>query len=55
MCLPVLCWQVPHVNCYPGRRSVVILDNASIQKCYDFVRMINEAGGIVLYLPPLLL
>lgn len=31
---------------------MVVLDNASIHKCYEFVRAVNWRGGIVLYLPP---
>ena len=37
----------------PSRaRQVVVLDNASIHKTYEFVRKVNVCGGIVLYLPP---
>jgi transposase len=44
--------QLPHVGTAGGARSVVILDNASIHKCSDFVEMVNSVGGIVLYMPP---
>ena len=33
----------------PSRaRQVVVLDNASIHKTYEFVRKVNVCGGIVL-------
>ena len=44
--------QFPHINPYPGKRSVVIIDNASIHHCADFVRRVLECGGMVLYTPP---
>jgi len=43
---------LPHVGTAGGRRSVVIVDNASIHKCSEFVDMINSVGGILLYMPP---
>jgi hypothetical protein len=44
--------QIPHIRPFPGKRSVVVLDNARIHRCRAFVRMVNRAGGMVLYLPP---
>ena len=51
---PAGCWISPpnspssslHVS------QVVVLDNASIHKSHEFVRMVNQCGGIVLFLPP---
>lgn len=43
---------LPHIQCFPGRRSVVILDNASIHHTYTFVRFVNSRGGLVLFTPP---
>jgi len=40
------------VNVYPGPRSVVLIDNASIHKTMDFVNQVNLRGGIVLFTPP---
>ena len=44
--------QLPHIKPFPGKRSVVILDNAKIHHTHEFVRLVNEAGGMVLYTPP---
>ena len=44
--------QFPYITPFPGPRSVVILDNASIHHSFDFVRRVNECGGMVLYTPP---
>ena len=45
-------WQLPHMNPFPGKRSVVILDNASIHHSARFTKLIHAAGGMVLYTPP---
>ena len=37
---------------FPGPRSVIILDNASIHHSVRFTNLIAAAGGIVLYTPP---
>ena len=31
---------------------MVILDNASIHHCFDFVLRVNQCGGMVLFTPP---
>lgn len=41
-----------HVGMYPGPRSVVLIDNASIHRTTDFVDQVNLRGGIVLFTPP---
>lgn len=43
---------LPHMNPFPGKRSVVILDNASIHHSARFTKLIHAAGGMVLYTPP---
>ena len=42
----------PYITPFPGPRSVVILDNASPHKSFEFVRRVNELGGMVLFTPP---
>ena len=37
---------------FPGKRSVIILDNASIHHSVRFINMITAAGGMVLFTPP---
>ena len=37
---------------FPGRRSVVIMDNASIHKSRRLRRMIERRGGRLLFTPP---
>ena len=41
-----------HVNPFPGPRSVVILDNATVHKRQSFVDAIHAKGAIVLWTPP---
>jgi len=43
---------VRHVRPFPGRRSVVIMDNASIHKSRRLRRMIELRGGRLLFTPP---
>jgi len=42
----------PYVNAFPGPRSIVLLDNASIHHSRAFVRRVNRLGGMVIFLPP---
>jgi transposase len=44
--------QFPYITPFPGPRSVVILDNASIHHCFEFVLRVNQLGGMVLFTPP---
>ena len=44
--------QYPYVNAFPGPRSIVLLDNASIHHSRAFVRRVNRLGGMVIFLPP---
>mmetsp|Transcript_68719 Transcript_68719/g.136133 ORF Transcript_68719/g.136133 Transcript_68719/m.136133 type:complete len:153 (-) Transcript_68719:42-500(-) len=44
--------QLEHVGVYPGPRSVVLIDNASIHKSRFFVEEVARRGGIVLFTPP---
>ena len=46
------CGQFPYIQPFPGKRSVVILDNATIHHCHEFVLRVNQLGGMVLYTPP---
>ena len=41
-----------HVTPFPGPRSVIILDNASIHKRQSFVDAVGRKGGFVMWLPP---
>jgi len=43
---------LPHITPFPGPRSVVILDNASIHKRDEFSAAVRARGGMVLWLPP---
>ena len=40
------------MNPYPGPRSVLVLDNASIHHSRRFSTMMHAKGFIVLYTPP---
>ena len=42
----------PYITSFPGPRSVVILDNAKIHHCHEFVQRVNQCGGMVLFTPP---
>jgi hypothetical protein len=48
----LLCAQFPYIQPFPGPRSVVILDNASIHHGFEFVLRVNQLGGLVLFTPP---
>ena len=43
---------LPHVTPWPGPRSVVVLDNASIHKRQEFVDAVKAKGATVVFLPP---
>ena len=40
------------MNPYPGKNSVLIMDNARIHHNEDLVKSIEESGCRILYLPP---
>lgn len=40
------------MNPYPGKNSVIIMDNAKIHHDEVLVESVEEAGGKVIYLPP---
>merc|ERR1711998_599674 len=42
---------IPHLNPFPGPRSVVLLDNARIHHVEGVVDMIESTGARVVYLP----
>ena len=44
--------QLPHTNPYPGKRSVIILDNASIHHCRELLPLIVRHGLRLHYTPP---
>ena len=44
--------QLPHTKPFPGKRSVIILDNASIHHCPELLPLCNAAGVVLLYTPP---
>ena len=37
---------------FPGKRSVLILDNASIHHCKELEIMVAKANGLLVYTPP---
>ena len=43
---------LPYLQAYPGPRSVIILDNASIHKKQAFIDAVAAKGAFVLWLPP---
>lgn len=43
---------LPLCNSWPGKRSVILLDNASIHKSVRLQQMCRDAGVILEYLPP---
>ena len=43
---------IPYVTPFPGPRSLVFVDNATIHHSFAFVRAVNRAGGAVIYLVP---
>ena len=44
--------MLPHCTPYPGPRSVLILDNASIYKDLHLHQLCNDAGVVLKFLPP---
>jgi hypothetical protein len=40
------------MNPFPGKNSVIIMDNATIHHDEELVELIEEIGGKVIYLPP---
>jgi hypothetical protein len=44
--------QAPHMSPYPGEKSVLIMDNASIHHDQELVDLIEEGGARVVFLPP---
>jgi len=46
------CDHKHHITPFPGPRSIVLLDNASIHRSVRFVEAVNACGGMVLFLPP---
>ena len=43
---------LPHCTPYPGPRSILILDNASIHKNPHLQQLCNDAGVLLKFLPP---
>ena len=43
---------LPHMAPFPGPRSVLILDNASIHQRDRLERLVQARGGRVMWLPP---
>jgi len=43
---------LPHCSPWPGKRSVIVLDNASIHRSVRLANMCAEAGVIMEFLPP---
>jgi transposase len=43
---------VPHLQAFPGPRSVVVLDNLAIHQSVEFRRLVEERGARLLFLPP---
>ena len=43
---------LPHCEAYPNKRSVIILDNATIHKDLRLKEACNEAGVLLQFLPP---
>ena len=44
--------QIPHMNPFPGKNSVLVMDNARIHHNAKWISVIEELGGRVLFLPP---
>ena len=44
--------QLPQMTPYPGKHSVIVLDNARIHKNANWINMVHDAGGRVEFLPP---
>jgi transposase len=43
---------VPAMNPYPGKNSVLVLDNARIHRNDKWISIVEELGGHVVFLPP---
>ena len=43
---------LPHCNPYPGRNSVIVLNNASIHRSVRVRELCRRAGVVLEYLPP---
>lgn len=43
---------LPHCNPFPGKRSVIIMDNASIHRSPDIEAACGRVGVKLIYLPP---
>ena len=41
-----------HCNSYPGQRSVIVMDNASIHRTSEVEEACEQAGVMLVYLPP---
>ena len=44
--------SIPHMEPFPGKRSVLILDNAAIHHNEELRDLVEAAHGILLYTPP---
>lgn len=44
--------QLDQIQPFPGPRSVVLIDNASIHWSAEFLRRIEEKGALLLFTPP---
>lgn len=51
-CCACLSHQLAQINAFPGPRSVVVLDNASIHRSRAFVDAVFDRGAHVLFTPP---
>jgi len=43
---------LPHLNAWPGRNSIVIIDNAQIHMYKQLEEAIQSRGAILCHLPP---
>ena len=49
---PMLCVQVPLMNPFPERRSVLVLDNCVTHRRQEVVAAVTGIGAIIEFLPP---